>query len=142
MAVCDGDSLMSKLRLPIELVPQPLWGKTLSKVSRKSTKCNALWQSIRAKELARTKRLCEVCGEDGRVVHEKWGYDDTSRVQKLTGFEVVCWNCSNAHHLGAASVQGYADEAIRHFMKVNALSQQRAQQLLHEAARVMIERSK
>jgi len=92
--------------------------------------------------LARTKGLCEVCEAEGRVVHEKWEYDDTNRVQKLTGFEVVCWNCSNAHHLGAASVLGYADEAIRHFMKVNALSQQRAQQLLHEAARVMIERSK
>ncbi len=129
------------MRLPVELVPKPLWRKTLSKLSRNNRAWRSHWNIIRAKELSRTKGMCEVCGDRAEIVHEKWEYDDVHHVQKLAGFETVCRECSNVHHLGLASVQGHGEEAIAHFTKVNNLSREEAQRLLNEAGRLWIKRS-
>ena len=129
------------MRLPIELVPKPLWGKTLSKLSRNNSAWRSHWKSIRMKELARTNDLCEICADRAEIVHEKWVYDDVNHIQKLVRFEVVCRECSNVHHLGVASVQGYGEEAIMHFREVNDLSEQNAKRLLNEALHVWSERN-
>ena len=68
------------LRLPIELIPSPLWGRSLAKLGS-TDKGQIVWERIREVEMRRTGRLCEVCGEPAHDVHEKWEYDDQRNIQ-------------------------------------------------------------
>jgi hypothetical protein len=95
-----------KPRLRIELVPRPLWGKTLAK-----TLPRPKWQAVRAWALRRAGNACEVCGfspGDGRglICHEVWAYDDVRMIQSLTGVEMHCADCDRVTHFGRTSTLG------------------------------------
>jgi hypothetical protein len=113
-----------KLKLAVELVPTPLWRKTLRYMLSKS-----LWERIREIEMDRTPRTCEICGVIGEQCHEKWLYDDERHIQILTGFEIVCNDCHLVHHMGRAVLQGLGDRAEAHFRRVNGIS---AAETMHE----------
>lgn len=128
------------LRLQIELVPAPLWNRTLAQLSR-SGEGRALWDRIREVELERAGGLCEACGRPARDVHEKWEYDDGRLLQRLRGFEVVCDECHLVHHQGFASVHGLADLALKRFIEVNALSKASATPMVRSAFNLWAVRS-
>lgn len=129
------------LRLPIELVPKPLWGRSLSDFSGEDARVREIWSKIRRLELARTGERCEVCGEEADVVHEKWAYDDEHGVQRLVGFEVLCQPCSNVHHLGFAFATAAGSEALNRFIRINKLSEGDAARLVKEGYELWGKRS-
>src|SRR6266566_926444 len=129
---------MTKL-LDVELVPSPLWGKSLAGIARRGW--GKQWDSIRAKEMSRTTGSCEHCGGRGILVHEHWEYDDSTRVQSLAGFAVTCDECSLVHHFGRASRIGRENEALAHLMLVNRISQRDAEALVERAFDVWQARS-
>jgi hypothetical protein len=113
---------VSGFRLQIELVPSPLWYRSLrSVVSPK------VWDDIRHSEYRKAGFKCAVCGYQalpGRgklFCHERWLYDDERHIQKLVGFEVVCQWCNGIKHIGIAGITGDVDynTLIRHFRRVN-----------------------
>ena len=109
------------LRLKIELVPSPLWKKSLRNTFPKTA-----WETIRGIEMKRANGKCEICGRPGVECHEKWIYDDQDHKQKLTGFEIVCKDCHLVHHYGRAVMQGLGEKARVHFERVNGLGDQEA----------------
>ena len=127
-----GSGPLRVLTLPIELVPAPLWNRSLAQLSRDADGA-ALWKRIRDAELGRSRWRCEACGESGQQVHEKWEYDDDRLVQKLVGLEVLCRECHLVHHQGFAAVHHLDDVAFKQFRRVNALSKPEAKKLEQEA---------
>lgn len=121
---------MTKL-LDVELVPGPLWGRSLAGIARKGW--GRQWDTIRAKEMSRASGNCEYCGGRGVLVHEHWEYDDSKRVQYLAGLAVTCDKCSLVHHFGRAGVLGRENEALAHLMSVNRISQRDAELLVERA---------
>lgn len=138
----EESSTVQQLKLIPELVPAPLWGKSLANLARKSIKYNRLWRAIQRKELMRSGGRCEYCGSTiGLSVHEVWDYDDIKCVQKLIGFKVSCKHCSLVNHFGFASVNELDDVAFEHFMQINSLSRKEAEKLISEAFKIWQKRS-
>ena len=103
--------------LSVELVPKSTWYNNVrTQVSRD------VWTSIRTYFM---KPSCQYCGRRfGLHCHEVWKYDDILHIQKLAGFESVCFLCHSIKHLGLAGIQaqqGYLDysELIEHYCVVN-----------------------
>ena len=121
---------MTKL-LVVELVPRPLWGRSLAGIARKGW--GRQWDAIRAKEMSRTSGNCEYCGGRGVLVHEHWEYDDSKLVQHLAGLGVTCEKCSLVHHFGRAAALGRESEALAHLMAANRISQRDAELMVERA---------
>jgi hypothetical protein len=113
------------VKLLPELVPQPVWGRTLAKLLPKNK-----WSEIRKQELLRAKGKCEICCSPSRLAcHEKWDYreEDGCHFQILAGFEILCSRCHALRHLGRSlAVIGKNEKALQklveHFKKVNEIS--------------------
>jgi len=111
------------LKLEIELVPKPLWGKSLANMLSRDQ-----WERFRARRIPDKGERCEVCGQLGPVqLHEIWEYDDVRHVQRLVGFEALCARCHSIRHFArtqALAAEGKIDlkPIIAHFCKVNSCS--------------------
>lgn len=51
--------------------------------------------------------------------HERWSYDDSTKVQKLERIIALCHRCHTVTHWGLAGLRGLKNEAMEHLMKVN-----------------------
>jgi hypothetical protein len=131
---------LSELRLTIELVPQSSW---LNNVRAILT--SAQWNVLRGSVADAAYNLCQICGGVGPKhpveCHEIWQYNDKTGIQKLTGMLALCPNCHRVKHIGFASVNGKYDRAFKHFMKVNHLKKDAAEQYIEEAFRIWRDRS-
>ncbi len=108
------------MKLEIELVPKPLWGKTLAKMLPRDE-----WERLRVQRIQEKGERCEICGQEGRVhLHEIWEYDDERHVQRLAGFQLLCATCHSIKHFGltqnlAAEGKINLKPITTHFCKVN-----------------------
>lgn len=122
---------MRELRLRIELVPPPLWGKNL-----RSYLTDSRWANLREAVRQIADFTCEICGEKasrenelGVNAHEDWRYDDARSSSTATLLRVgcVCTLCHHIHHFGQLRnmiASGEAQPAllervIEHFCRVN-----------------------
>lgn len=130
------------MRLKIELVPKPLWGKNL----RKNIKTTD-WKKIRNECYRKANSKCDICGSKRKLnCHEKWEYDDKKHVQKLMGFKALCPSCHLVNHYGRAiqiSSEGYIDieNIIKHFMRINNVDRSTFEQHLKKAVSLFDSRS-
>jgi hypothetical protein len=114
---------MTELKLTLELVPNPLWGRSLHKLLLRKE-----WEKIREQVIMQYNNQCGICGAGGRMIcHEIWYYDDVNHIQRLTGFIALCDMCNNCKHMGRSgnlARQGKLDfgEVIDHFCRVNGIS--------------------
>jgi len=114
---------ISHFKLKIELVPSPLWYKSLASVA-----VPALWDNTRRKAYKLARYHCQVCGAGGTMIcHELWQYDDSTCVAHLEGLQAICVMCNHVHHMGLAglkSIGGQLDMnyVYQHFMAVNRCS--------------------
>jgi hypothetical protein len=77
---------MNTRTLTIELVPAPLWGKSLKRFLPA-----AQWDIIRRSAYREAGYHCSICGTQGRMnAHEQWVYDDEAAVSRLTGISAIC----------------------------------------------------
>lgn len=131
---------MKELRLIIELVPSTSWFNNVRAVL--TTK---QWDVLKAQVASAAYNVCQICGGIGAKhpveCHEIWHYDDKKLIQKLEGMIALCPNCHMVKHFGLAQVQGRADKALKHFMKVNGISKKEAEQQIIQAFVVWKERS-
>jgi hypothetical protein len=121
----------TQLLLLPELVPKPLWGKSVFRTIPKRE-----WNKIREIVMAESEGRCQICGtlnEKGMTCHEIWSYGDSEQRAILTGFRITCRECSLAHHIGLAKRQGLEEAAIQQLLKVNRISLLEAKQLIAEA---------
>jgi hypothetical protein len=135
--------VLSSLKLEIELVPGPLWGKSLAGTLPKDR-----WMALRSRMIQEKGERCEVCGQVGSVqLHEIWHYDDKRHIQRLAGFQILCLLCHQVKHMGRTSIlakEGKLDlkSVIDHFCKVNGCTPQDYKKHEKEVREKWKERSK
>lgn len=120
------------LRLSVELVPASTWYENVrSEVSQ------ALWKQLKQRTAREAGYRCEICSGRGPrwpvECHERWEYDETTRVQRLVGLVSLCPACHEVKHFGFAASQGHAERALRTLMRVNLISRDQAQAHVEEA---------
>jgi hypothetical protein len=128
------------VRLKIELVPTPLWGKTLARTSSDE------WDVLRREVYKRVNYRCEICGGNGPrhpvECHEIWFYDDKRNIQELGGFMGICPACHSAKHYGRSSAHGNEEQVRIHLMKVNGWTENELARYVKVCYKVWRERSK
>jgi hypothetical protein len=130
------------LKLTIELVPQPSWGRSLAKLAPREA-----WLSIRREAFEKHGGRCAICGTAARYGHEVWEYDDATHIQRLRDIIPICELCHLVKHTGRTSIlaaQGKVVEAqvLHHFLQVNGCDLTIYHEHRRTAFRVWRERSR
>lgn len=132
------------VKLKIELVPKPLWRKSLAQLLP-----HEVWISIREDRIRIIGSKCEICAstEKPLELHERWKYDDRKHVQKLAGFWLLCKECHAVKHFGRSSIlarEGKLDlkELVKHFCSVNRCSKRDFERHSREVWDIWEKRSK
>lgn len=91
---------------------------------------------------------CEACGaaenRDAKrwlEAHERWVYDDATRVQRLKRLICLCTDCHTVTHYGYAQVRGLESKAFAHLVKVTGMSHTEARSHIRYAFNVWEARS-
>lgn len=104
------------------------------------------WDTIRKKCYKLAGNVCQVCGGRGPAhpveCHEIWHYDDTSHIQKLTGFISLCPACHEVKHIGLAQLRGNFRRAFEQLKKVNNWNDAQASGYINEAWKIWFQRSR
>lgn len=111
---------MDSLRLAPHLVPKPLW-----EVSAYRRLSRSEWNAVRKDALAAADNRCSICNADGQglTCHEEWEYQEEQAVAEMTGFMIVCRDCSGVIHFGRTMKAGYREQALQHMCRVNGISE-------------------
>ena len=128
-------------KLTIELVPKGQWGANL-----RSELSSGEWNRLRRATYKAADYRCEVCGGVGPKwpveCHERWRYDEGTKVQHLDGLIALCPSCHEVKHIGRAQAIGRMDHALAHLMKVNRWSGEHALAYIDESFQTWARRSK
>lgn len=128
----------------VDLVPSTCWFTNVrSCVDARD------WERLRRMVTRRAGRRCEVCGaaEDRAArrwleVHERWVYDERTRVQALRRLICLCTDCHTVTHFGLAQVRGLAGRAFAHLREVTGMTEAQARRHVDEAFAVWEARSR
>lgn len=128
------------MKLSIELVPSTSWFNNVRAVVTKKR-----WDYIKSQVSSKAYEVCEICGGTGKKhpveCHEVWSYDNKTSVQKLERMIALCPDCHMVKHFGFAQIRGKGLGALRHLMKVNNLTQKKAEEYVKQAFQTWKERS-
>jgi hypothetical protein len=120
------------LKLRIELVPKPLWGRNLRSNDGLGKK---RWDKLRHKLVESDGARCAICGNTEKKLngHEVWDYREKKTVgtAALLRVEIVCVDCHDIHHWARTTrlfqACRIASERYgflrKHFRKVNGCRQ-------------------
>jgi hypothetical protein len=137
------------LKLQIEMVPKPLWGRNLHSTYGLGKE---RWVKVRQQLLKAHGARCAICGTTGRLHgHEVWDY----RVKKTVGtavllrVEMICIDCHDIRHWGRTTELFRADiiaakrysHLRKHFRRVNGCSQEVFDIHILESERLHTDRS-
>ena len=120
---------MTCLRLSIEPIPEG---------SRLASLANLLpgqqWDRIRRSVYQRAGYRCQICGREGILhCHEVWQYNEETRCQWLAGFQALCQDCHDVKHILFNRKDARPAELLRHFITVNRLTSQEADEHMRAA---------
>mmetsp|Transcript_10154 Transcript_10154/g.11687 ORF Transcript_10154/g.11687 Transcript_10154/m.11687 type:complete len:372 (+) Transcript_10154:318-1433(+) len=114
----------------VDLIPSSCWfSNARSCISRSD------WGRVRSHVVKRVNNECETCGTKTKNldVHERWEYDDRTDTQSLKRLVALCKPCHTVTHFGLATIEGKSDEALRHLMKVNGMTELQASTHIDDA---------
>jgi len=107
----------------VDLIPTSCWFTKVRRCVRPAD-----WDRVKALVVGRAGHRCERCGTAAEPAHglwleahERWSYDDTSRVQTLRRLVCLCTRCHRTH-VGFAEVTGHCPQAHAHLRTVNGWS--------------------
>jgi Domain of unknown function (DUF5710) len=129
--------------LSVDLIPKSAWFTNVrSCVSPED------WERLRTMVTRRAWQRCEFCSanRDPEMqrrleVHERWAFDDASRVQTLRRLVCICSDCHAVVHYGVTQIQGDVEAAFEHLIAVAELDVPQAKAHVLDAFRVWEERS-
>lgn len=116
----DVERILTELKLKMEVVPVTNWGQSLYQLVPRS-----VWQKLRKEQLEACGNRCEICGAappPSLEAHERWEYDETNKVQRLSGIMMICKKCHMVKHYGRTrklSPLEDIEEVDEHFQNVN-----------------------
>lgn len=107
---------MKDLKLKIELLPKGAWGNDFSRTLSKKD-----WDTLRNACYDRANHKCAICGfaTEELDAHEVWDFNIKNKTQTLIDIVALCSRCHGVKHIRNSERLGYAENAKRHFMKVN-----------------------
>ena len=127
----------------VDLIPTSCWF-----TNARSCVAPEDWDRLRAMVTRRAGQRCEVCAAERDPelhrwleVHERWAYDEHTRVQRLVRLICLCTDCHLATHYGFAEVSGRDDQAFAHLMRVRACDRAAAVAHIEDATRLWQQRS-
>ncbi len=133
-------SSLNNPKLFIDLVPRTSWSHNLSQQLSKSD-----WNKIRKLVYEKSNNVCEVCGcvgTNGRIdAHERWHYDEGSKIQTLVKISSLCPNCHMSSHMGFARVQKKEHIAMAHLAWINLWSEEECEQHSYHSFQTWARRS-
>lgn len=105
--------------LKVNLVPKPLWNKSLAHLLPN-------WNEVRDKVCAcGCCAICDTKAPSSKLhAHEVWKYNDDNKTVDLKDIIPVCENCHMTLHFGKANVDGKKKEALEWYCKVNGTTKQ------------------
>jgi|GEM_PF-394288 len=113
----------------VDLIPRSCWFTNVRYCIKRED-----WDRVRSFVYRRAKYRCEACGiQDKLEGHERWFYDDKSKVQQLKRIITLCTDCHEVTHMGLAQIRGRGDEAFKHLMAVRKWSKRETDQHIEEA---------
>ena len=126
--LCGEQRSFAGSRLFIDMIPSTAWYS-----NARSMIAPEDWDRVRIHVYRRVQWRCECCGVDTRdranntrmECHERWEWlGDGQRIgrQVLRRLVGLCRECHGATHYGLAELQGRADDAMRHLVRVNRSS--------------------
>lgn len=128
----------------VDLVPQGCWFTNV-----RSCVDQASWSRLSRLTRHRAGYRCEICGaaaQPGKRVHleahERWHYDDATRVQSLRRIVTLCTPCHLVTHWGYARVSGREALAYTHYQKVAGIDLREVDRRVDEAFALWDERSR
>jgi hypothetical protein len=123
---------MTYLRLGIEPIPV---SSRLASLARLLPR--ARWNRIRRGVYRKAGYRCRICGKQGRLhCHEVWQYNQQTGYQWLRGFQALCRDCHNVKHVLFARDTRKRAKLLQHFITVNRLTSQQAEDYLRAARRL------
>ena len=146
-------SKMANYKLSVELVPIPLWNRSIYHLLKSTGKIHR-WRKMKKALYEKEGHRCWICGSEGRLeAHEFWEYDDQNHIQKLKGIHHICIKCHRVIHFGFScstldgrnqlQKQGLTcKDLITHFCKVNGCTPKDFAAHLKEANEIHSERSR
>lgn len=127
------------MKLEIELIPKTAWRNNLRNIVGQ-----AKWDVIRKQCYKDAGHRCEICNGKGNKwpveCHERWEFKDNTI--NLRGFIALCPSCHMVKHMGLALVNGNFEKAKNHFMKINGLTSDEADEYIEKAFERHHEQSK
>jgi len=128
----------------VDLVPRSCWFTNV-----RSCVDQTDWERLRRMITRRAAQRCEVCGaaEDPGAkmwleAHERWTYNDATRVQRLGRLICLCSACHTVTHFGLAQVRGREEEAYAHLMAVTGMTRAEAREHVEVAFEVWFQLSR
>lgn len=129
----------------VEMIPRTVFFSNVRTLLKKK-----YWDLVRTDSYEKANHKCEVCGQKGKEqgfkhdveCHEIWDYNETTRVQKLTGLISLCPKCHQIKHFGRTRAIGKQAEAFKHMEEVNNWTHKDCVKHLKEAYEQWNERSK
>jgi hypothetical protein len=127
---------MSKLKLEPCLIPQSVWGQSLSNLHKKG-QCK-YWPNLREEAGIRHGSQCVFCDASPEHGHEVWNYNDSTKVATLKDIVPVCKWCHHCIHLGHAELLASKGEldfkaVIQHFQNVRRVNRTQVECIAREA---------
>jgi len=123
---------MTYLRLSIEPIPASSQLSSLAKLLPR-----ARWNRIRRAVYNRAGYRCQVCGKEDRLhCHEVWQYNQQTGYQWLRGFQALCEDCHDTKHILFARDSRRRAKLLQHFVTVNRLASQQAEDYLKATHRL------
>lgn len=125
-------------RLFVDLVPKTCWFTNVRTCVEPSD-----WDRLRKYVYERANNRCECCNEKAVLeAHERWHFNNETKVQKLMRIIALCKSCHEVTHIGLAKKNGRAEEATKHLMKVTGMNDVEANKHINDAFALWHERNK
>ena len=106
---------MSFLRLNAEPIPRSSQLATLARLLPKQQ-----WDQLRRSVYRQARYRCRACAREGQLhCHEVWGYNPSTGIQWLRGFQALCDLCHQVKHISFVHDSRLREELLKHFMAVN-----------------------
>lgn len=107
---------ISNFKLQLHLIPETCFGFNLR------NHLGSQWSKLSKKIRQERGYRCDICNirlpKKSMHLHEVW--DFTDGIQKLIGFECICYVCHGVHHWGLSQIHGKnMEHLLKHACKVN-----------------------
>jgi len=132
---------MKEIKLYIDMIPRTSWY-----TNARSILAGHEWNKIKRKVYQINDNKCSICNGKGPKhpveAHERWEYNEDTRIQKMVDIIPLCPKCHLTTHYGLAQIQGKEAMAYEHFKAVNGFEEHEVEHYMEEGYKTWIRLSK